>query len=113
MFVPTHQNYDAMTSQELLELLALGLLIVRVCSESAVSLLTLLPVRRSVLFAYQCTTDICLRGIASHWQQSGYGERLSPRHCSIVLAQNIIQSYVAPKYIRVGIFVKVGGNLEV
>jgi len=44
MFVSTHQNYDAMTSQELLELLVLGLLIIRVCSESAVWLLTLLPV---------------------------------------------------------------------
>ena len=44
MFVSTYQNYDAMTSQELLELLVLGLLIVRVGSEFVVWLLTLLPV---------------------------------------------------------------------
>jgi len=44
MYVSTDQNYDAMTSREPLELLVLGLLIVRVGSESVVGLLTLLPV---------------------------------------------------------------------
>jgi len=103
MFVSADHGYDTMTSEELLKLLVLGLLIVRVGSESAVWLLTMLhlPTRVQRTFVF-----VVLRLIGS---SQDTGTDISPQHRSIVLGH---ESCLAPKYIHVGILVKVGGTLE-